>query len=149
MSTRRSFQIHAVCLLVLQNDIHAPTSIFLGRSLEWLRGLYYFAHHNGLCTLSKKFLNNGALCRVMKQADAELAALDSKKKAGANVSPQKVAELKAVHQKVSAQLQELRALAAKEGVDTSAPQGGSNVAEAHEELKLETPIKAEVQTQRY
>jgi hypothetical protein len=83
----------------------------------------------------------------MKQADAELAELDHNKKAKEQVSPEKVAQLRAVHQKVSAQLQELRSLAAKEGVDSSAPQGGS-IVEAQqpleEELKLETPVKAQV-----
>ena len=86
----------------------------------------------------------------MKQADAELAALDSKKKASQHVSPEKAAQLKAVHQKVSAQLQELRALAAKEGVDTSAPKGGNiDAAAPRDEVKLETPVKAEVRHTAY
>jgi hypothetical protein len=90
-------------------------------------------------------LTRAVVCRVMKQADAELAELDKNKKAKEQVSPEKVAQLRAVHQKVSAQLQELRSLAAKEGVDTSAPQGGSIMAQPHEEeLKLETPVKAQV-----
>lgn len=69
--------------------------------------------------------NGDSILRVMREADSELAALDKQKEAkkrdeelGAREGARHDARLRAVHTKVAAQLQQLRAVAGKEGVDT-------------------------------